>query len=53
MPSSVPADRREYLRALDPERRRILSAVRKVVNANLPEGYAEGVVYGMIRGSCR
>jgi Domain of unknown function (DU1801) len=48
MPSSAPGTVAEYLRALDPERRRILSAVRKVVNANLPEGYAEGVVYGMI-----
>ena len=38
----------EYLRGLDPERRKILSAVRKVVNDNLPEGYVEGVAYGMI-----
>ena len=38
----------EYLRGLDPERRAMLSAVRKVVNDNLPEGYAEGVTYGMI-----
>ena len=38
----------EYLRGLDPERRAILSAVRKVVNQHLPEGYAEGIAYGMI-----
>ena len=38
----------QYLRTLDPERRAILSAVRKVVNDNLPEGYVEGVVYGII-----
>jgi hypothetical protein len=38
----------QYLRSLDPERRKILSAVRKVVNDNLPEGYAEGIVYGVI-----
>ena len=38
----------QYLRSLDPERRRILSAVRKVVNDNLPEGYAEGITYGVI-----
>lgn len=48
MSSSAPRTVAEYLRALDPERRRVLSAVRKVVNANLPEGYAEGFVYGMI-----
>ena len=38
----------EYLRALDPERRKIVSAVRRVVNDNLPEGYVEGVTYGII-----
>ena len=48
MPSSAPKTVAEYLRALDPERRRVLSAVRKVVNANLPEGYAEGIAYGTI-----
>ena len=37
-----------YLRGLDPERRRVLSAVRKAVNEHLPEGYAEGLAYGMI-----
>ena len=36
------------LRSLDPERRKILSAVRNVVNDNLPEGYAEGIAYGII-----
>jgi hypothetical protein len=41
----------EYLRGLDPERRKILSAVRKVVNDNLPEGYVEGVTYGIIAWS--
>jgi len=41
----------EYLRGLDPERRKILSAVRKVVNDNLPEGYVEGVAYGIIAWS--
>ena len=40
-----------YLRSLDPERRKILSAVRKVVNDNLPEGYAEGITYGVIAWS--
>jgi hypothetical protein len=41
----------EYLRGLDPERRKTLSAVRKVVNDNLPAGYVEGVVYGIIAWS--
>jgi uncharacterized protein DUF1801 len=41
----------EYLRSLDPERRKTLSAVRNVVNDNLPEGYVEGVVYGIIAWS--
>jgi hypothetical protein len=38
----------EYLRELDPERRAILTKVRKVVNDNLPKGYKEGMGYGMI-----
>jgi hypothetical protein len=38
----------DYLRSLDPERRGILSKVRKAVNDNLPAGYVEGVTYGMI-----
>src|SRR5262245_56356404 len=41
----------EYLRGLDPERRKILTAVRKVVNENLPEGYVEGITYGIIAWS--
>jgi Domain of unknown function (DU1801) len=41
----------EYLRSLDPERRKILSAVRRVVNDHLPEGYAEGITYGVIAWS--
>jgi len=41
----------QYLRSLDPGRRKILSAVRKVVNDNLPEGYVEGVTYGIIAWS--
>jgi|SRR5215207_6140793 len=48
MPPSTAKTVAEYLGGLDPERRRILSAVRKVVNANLPEGYAEGIAYGTI-----
>ena len=37
-----------YLSGLDPERREVVSAVRKVVNAAMPEGYEEGISYGMI-----
>jgi hypothetical protein len=37
-----------YLRELDPERRAVLTAVRTVVNANLPKGYTEALDYGMI-----
>lgn len=38
----------QYLKALPPERRAALSAVRKAINANLPDGYKEGIQYGMI-----
>ena len=51
MPTTSARTVSEYLRGLDPERRRILSAVRKVVNDNLPEGYVEGVAYGIIAWS--
>jgi hypothetical protein len=38
----------EYLQSLPEERRAVVNAVRKVIRANLPEGYAECVQYGMI-----
>jgi len=38
----------EYLAALPADRRAALSAVRKTINANLPDGYEEGVQFGMI-----
>ena len=38
----------QYLRALPPERRREIEAVREVVRANLPPGYIESIDYGMI-----
>jgi|SRR5689334_3612540 len=37
-----------YLAGLPPERRKALSAVRKVIRANLPEGYVEAMNWGMI-----
>ena len=38
----------EYLAALPADRRAALSAVRKVINKNLPDGYEEGMQFGMI-----
>lgn len=38
----------QYLKALDPERRAALSAVRDVVNANIDRAFEEGMQYGMI-----
>lgn len=38
----------QYLKQLPADRRAELARVRDVVNANLPEGYEEGIQYGMI-----
>src|SRR5450432_3682470 len=38
----------QYLAALPAYRRAALSAVRKAINENLPEGYEEGIQFGMI-----
>ena len=38
----------EYVASLPPERRSAIAAVRKVIRANLPAGYEEGMLYGMI-----
>lgn len=37
-----------YLKSLPPDRRVLVSAVRRVVRANLPKGYKEGMGWGMI-----
>jgi len=37
-----------YLKSLPPDRREAITAVRKVILANLPEGFEEGMSYGMI-----
>ncbi|MCO1581699.1 DUF1801 domain-containing protein [Crossiella sp. SN42] len=37
-----------YLAELPPDRRETVAAVREVVLANLPEGYDEGMDFGMI-----
>ena len=38
----------DYLAQLPDDRRRIVSAVRDVIRANLPPGFREGMAYGMI-----
>lgn len=38
----------DYLDALTPERKEMLSTLREVILKNLPEGYEEGIQYGMI-----
>ena len=38
----------EYLKSLPGDRRAAISAVRKVILANLPKGYVECMSYGMI-----
>ena len=38
----------EYLASLPEDRREAISQVRKVILDNLPEGYEEGMQYGMI-----
>ena len=38
----------EYLAELPAERRAVIAAVRDMVNRHLPDGYVEGMGYGMI-----
>ena len=38
----------QYLAALPADRRAALSAVRAMINENLPDGYEEGIQFGMI-----
>ena len=38
----------EYLKELTPERRKAMSAVRKLIKDNLPKGYKESMNWGMI-----
>ena len=53
MTSSQPAAAtvEEYLDRLPPDRREVVGAVRDVVAAAMPEGYSEGVAFGMITWS--
>src|SRR5687767_5306283 len=48
MASSKAATVAEYLAELPDDKRAVISAVRDVVNANLPDGYVEGMHFGMI-----
>ena len=48
MASSKAATVEEYLTELPPERREVVSAVRKMVRKHLPKGYAETMAFGMI-----
>jgi hypothetical protein len=45
---SAAVDVDSYLNELDPDRRATVSAVRNVVLQHLPEGYEEGMDFGMI-----
>jgi hypothetical protein len=38
----------EYIAALPDDRRDAIAEVRRVIRANLPDGYTEGMAYGMI-----
>lgn len=38
----------EYLEKLPDDRRAAISAVRETIRANLPQGYQEGILFGMI-----
>lgn len=48
MVSSAALTVRRYLAELPPDRRAVISAVRDLVNANLPPGYVETMNWGMI-----
>jgi hypothetical protein len=48
MVSSTATTPEEYIAALPEDRRAAVSAVRDVVNANLPGGFSEGMQSGMI-----
>ena len=48
MVSSTATTVTQYLASLPADRRAAISRVRDTINANLPAGYEEGMVYGMI-----
>jgi len=48
MATSTAATVQDYLDELPPDRAAVVSRVRDLVNASLPSGYEEGMLYGMI-----
>ena len=48
MASSTAATVSDYLKELPEDRRKAISRVRSIVRKNLPEGYSEGMSWGMI-----
>ncbi len=48
MVSSAASTVEAYLAELPPERREVMATVRALVNAHLPDGYEEGMNWGMI-----
>jgi hypothetical protein len=48
MPKSNATSVTQYLNSLPADRKKALAAVRKVILDNLPEGFEEGMQYGMI-----
>ena len=48
MPRSDASTPDEYIASLPEDRREVVAAVRCVIRDNLPDGYAEGMAYGMI-----
>jgi hypothetical protein len=48
MVSSDATTPEDYLATLPEDRREAVAAIRDVINANLPDGYEEGMSYGMI-----
>jgi hypothetical protein len=48
MAKSPPTTVEAYLKALPEDRRAVIRTVRDAINRRLPQGYAEGISYGMI-----
>jgi hypothetical protein len=48
MADGAPANPDEYVASLPPERRSAVQTVRDVVRRNLPDGFEEGMEFGMI-----
>jgi hypothetical protein len=44
----APTTPEDYIESLSPSRREAIAQVRAVINANLPQDYQEGMLYGII-----